>query len=224
MLLIREKSDLKPEIEMSQNFTSYELRYWAKRGITHDDLIRKDVYRLESLKWNANSRPIKSSPKEPKFVYRYGDESWKIYSPLSKNKRFKWQSYNLKGVIEGWRSLPDKGKVLIISSSLKDGMVIENITNIPTISPTGEHAWKYIMAKKKKISKRFKRIIVLYDADDAGFNASKKLALLCGWEYRDLRGKLTSKKKQYKDFDEMKVDGVSDKKMRKLVKKLINKE
>jgi hypothetical protein len=92
--------------------------------------------------------------------------SFKIYRPLSKSREDKWRSNCTKYDIQGWEQLPDEGDLLIITKSLKDIMVLRRF-NVFSIAPHSEVSLlpESVLNEAKN---RFKRILVLYDNDDAG--------------------------------------------------------
>lgn len=68
------------------------------------------------------------------------------------------------------------------------------------INPRGEKDRADIIDKKDQISSMAKRVICLYDADDAGYEGSKIMSELTLFEYIDVRGKLLGQK----DFADIK--------------------
>jgi hypothetical protein len=90
----------------------------------------------------------------------------KIYQPFSS---FKWVSNGGK-IVQGEGMLPKKGDLLIITSSLKDVMVLFELGYV-AVAPTSEMSFvpeEYL----KKQNARFQRIIAFMDSDDAGYQAN----------------------------------------------------
>jgi len=103
--------------------------------------------------------------------FREDGSLYKIYLPHNPNKKFiKVQNY-----IQGMDQLNYDKEYLIITSSLKDLMAFVKLgyRNAEAIAPDSENtmiAEQYIKSLKKKYSK----LCVLFDNDDAGINAAIK--------------------------------------------------
>lgn len=196
----RTKTKSKPTIQYDSNYTESELNYWSKRLQSKEDLIREEIYGLRALSW-GNSHPISSTSDRPKFVYKFGEDSWKVYNPLvsKEEKRYKWQSHNIANVIEGYAQLPKDGKELIITASRKDGLCLNKLTGVACCNGSSESSWRVFVEKKEELKERFKNISILYDDDKAGITASKKLSLLTGFKYLSSKDSFL----YCKDIDEM---------------------
>jgi len=121
----------------------------------------------------------------PCFAYRFennGLYSYKIYWPLSKDKKFKWLfSGGTKNDIEGFSQLPLHGENLVLTKSLKD-CICYNLIGIPAISLQGE-ANNLEQDLVEKLLKRFSNIIVNYDNDLEGVKGSERLNRQYGFKY-----------------------------------------
>jgi hypothetical protein len=178
---------------IERNFEEHDIEYWKQFGITK--------------KWLnlANVKPIKyySIYNEwyaaEKYAYAYLENkddiiTYKIYQPKSKHN--KWKSNNDKSVISLWTKMPEKGKLLVISSSLKDALCIYANTKIPSIALQSEGT----MMKPQIIEElkgRFENIVILLDNDKAGIAYSQKLAQKTGF-----LNVILPKSKYYKDVAE----------------------
>lgn len=91
-----------------------------------------------------------------------GEWTYKIYRPY--NEYHKWLSNNNNSVIELFDSLPESGDALCITSSRKDALCVWSVTGIPSIAPQGESV-KIKPKVLKDLSKRFKKIYLLFDND-----------------------------------------------------------
>ena len=105
------------------------------------------------------------------YLYGYFKEDgtlYKIYQPKTLDKKF----IKVSNYIQGWEQLKDH-KNLIITSSLKDVMSIKSLKlSIDVIAPDSENT----MLKEdfmNELKKRFKKIILLFDFDEAGIKAMK---------------------------------------------------
>tara|TARA_R110000751_G_scaffold137248_3_gene240633 strand:- start:3319 stop:4335 length:1017 start_codon:yes stop_codon:yes gene_type:complete len=102
-----------------------------------------------------------------------GREQWKIYQPYDRDGG-KWMS-NVPGTcLQGFDQLPISDDVLIITKSLKDVMVIDEL-NLSAIAPHGEN---FAIADELmvELKLRFDEVVILYDNDEAGIIAANKLA------------------------------------------------
>jgi len=94
------------------------------------------------------------------YRYRF-DCGYKIYRPLEKD--FKWSSNVGSQCLQGYGQLPERGKVVFITSSLKDVMCLASI-GYPSFALQSE----MLMPEEETISQtqtRFEEVIVLYDND-----------------------------------------------------------
>lgn len=182
-----------------QEFTNSELLYWDGRPlyISKSHLICRRLYALRGIDWGEGVT-FPSTDKDPAFIYDLSEKgdmsSWKAYRPLTKDKRFKWKSWNLNIIpFEGYHLLPGYGESLILTSSGKDGMVAENL-GFTCGNPTGESAFRSILPYQRELNRRFKNIYICFDGDSAGIKGAKNLAALTGWkiifiEYPKFTGK-----------------------------------
>lgn len=101
----------------------------------------------------------------------------KIYQPNSWNK---WYSNGGK-IVQGEGMLPKQGDLLIITSSLKDVMALYEM-GYTAIAPTSEMSFVPDIYFEKQ-NKRFKRIILFMDSDEAGMDANQRLSKKWNLEY-----------------------------------------
>ena len=136
------------------------------------------------------------NPMDANKVYNH----FKIYKPLA-DKYTKWRNNLTELDIQGFKQLPKTGDILIITKSMKDVMCLYEM-GIPAISPSSEST--FIPNKiLEQLKKRFKRIIILFDRDEAGVKYLRKISLKTG-----LEGMLVHKKFKAKDIsDAIKANG-----------------
>lgn len=167
---ITDKEPSKIRIEI-QNFSEDELKWWNGYGITIDLLKKYNVYSCKYVFLN-NNIVAQSSKNCPIYGYYGGKvrennetrELWRCYFPKRKSYRFltSWPAKK----IQGFDQLPKKGKVCIVTKSMKDCLALAAY-NIPACAPNSEHL--FISDKVlEDLKKRFKYIIVLYDQDRTG--------------------------------------------------------
>lgn len=188
-----------------KDFEQFELDYWNRFSITKAELLIEDIQPISSMSWGGEggSAHVRSTPDSPAFVYWWNRNpaAWKMYRPMEvKKNRFRQE--NVDGVIEGWNSMINahnlsarkKFEILFILSSTKDRLVVKHAYNNPTvyngINPRGERDRQDIIAQKDYLLSIADRVIILYDADDAGWTGTQVLMDLTGFEGFDVRGHL----------------------------------
>lgn len=172
----------KPRISIiPRNWSIYDHDYWVKKYDISFKLL--DEYNVIPLQYcylhkGENTIVFKFDKTNPMYAYKFVNEdgtySYKIYWPLSKNKKFKWLfSGGVKENIEGFDQLPLFDDRLIITKSLKDVICFKMI-GYNAISLQGESN-KLEKEFLYKISKRFDDIIIFYDNDEKGFESAKSI-------------------------------------------------
>lgn len=169
---IKDKEISKIQIEV-QEFTDGELKWWGKYGISKDILKRFNVYSCKHVFLN-DQLFAESQQHCPIFGYygkKYqGLELWRCYFPKRTSFRFitNWPSKK----IQGYDQLPKKGKLLVITKSMKDSMCLYSC-GITACAPNSENL--FISDKVLgDLKSRFKNIVVLYDNDRPGlYNMAK---------------------------------------------------
>ena len=169
---IKDKEISKIQIEV-QEFTDSELKWWGRYGISKDILKRFDVYSCKYVFLN-DQLFAESQQHCPIFGYygkKYqGLELWRCYFPKRTSFRFitNWPSKK----IQGYDQLPKKGKLLVITKSMKDSMCLYSC-GITACAPNSENL--FIPDKVlEDLKNRFENIVVLYDNDRPGlYNMAK---------------------------------------------------
>ena len=169
---IKDKEISKIQIEV-QEFTDSELKWWGKYGISKDILRRFDVYSCKHVFLNDQlfAKSQQHCPIFGYYVKKYqGLELWRCYFPKRTSFRFitNWPSKK----IQGYDQLPKKGKLLVITKSMKDSMCLYSC-GITACAPNSENL--FIPDKVlEDLKNRFKNIVVLYDNDRPGlYNMAK---------------------------------------------------
>lgn len=181
-----------------QDFTEADKQYWSQFNI---DLKTLKKYDVNSIKYYLCNGVVKGiyKPENPMYAYKVYN-NFKIYRPLA-DKYHKWRNNLTEYDIQGYKQLPEKGDVLIITKSLKDVMCLYKM-DIPAISPASESTFIPNIALEE-LKKRFKRIIILFDRDKAGCKYLRKIS-----QKTDLEPMLIHKKFKAKDIsDAIKLNG-----------------
>jgi len=130
--------------------------FWSKYLISKEILLTFGVEPITHYWINGNRFTCKSIT----YVYRFGNK-FKIYAPYEEEN--KWASNTNKEIIQGYKQLPVKGNLCIITSSLKDVMCLFAM-GIPAIALQSEMQ----MPKEetiKELKERFKKVALFYDND-----------------------------------------------------------
>ena len=176
------KKDKKTTIQIeAKSFTNEELRWWEQFGITKNTLIKYRVYSCKTVFLNGNIESV-YDPKCPSYGYYFGNsedgrELWKIYYPFRKTFRF---IGNIKTTtIQGYQQLPKKSKLLVITKSLKDVMLLFTL-GIAAIAPQSET--QFISDDVLNTLKtRFKYIVLVFDNDQTGIEFTNKIKRKYNW-------------------------------------------
>jgi hypothetical protein len=149
--------------------------YWGKYGFKRAVLSFFNIFPISHL-W-VNGKYIVIKEKEPSYAYVLEEGEYKILSPYS---MFKWIT-NGKGSIQGLKQIPSEGDLLIITSSLKDAMLLW-ILGCPAIAPASENTAINI-EQVEELKKRFTNIVVFFDNDEAGIRAAEAYKETYGLPY-----------------------------------------
>lgn len=155
-----------------RKWLKHDIDYWNSFGISLQTLELFNVYPIDYF-W-VNDNRIKADKYSYTYNYYWENSIYrrKIYQPFSID--LKWISNGGK-VVQGEGVLPKKGKLLIITKSLKDVMSLYEIDYI-AIAPTTEKTLPNIEYINKQ-KERFKRIVLFLDNDETGIEMSKKHSL-----------------------------------------------
>jgi 5S rRNA maturation endonuclease (ribonuclease M5) len=172
--------DFKPAPKWKIDFIKYKTwsvsdrKYWLNYRIGKTMLETYNVKPIDyftiSIEENGEFRSLRVGAG---LCYGYLDkqgEVYKIYQPRSKSHKF----HKVKDYIQGIDQLKYNQPYLIICSSLKDAMCLKGMGyNIEVIAPDSENTIikPHIISLLKK---KYKKIITLFDNDQAGKQAIKR--------------------------------------------------
>ncbi|MDR1632946.1 MAG: toprim domain-containing protein [Dysgonamonadaceae bacterium] len=166
---------IKPYSIIEQSFSAKETEFWKQYGITPEILKAYKVFSLREFKSeNSEGKPFTFTALDNEPVFGYiGKRHVKIYRPFSEI-RFLYGGLLPDNYCFGLEQLPAKGDTLFITGCEKDvlSLVSHGFHAICFNSETSNIPQHII----KKLSYRFKHIILLYDADKTGLDASLKHA------------------------------------------------
>ncbi|MEI7582729.1 toprim domain-containing protein [Runella sp.] len=154
----------------TQVFSSAEIAYWLPYGISKDVLKVFDVISIQQISTQTKEgKPytLSSSTIEPLFGY-WNHQFVKVYRPLSK-QRFLYIGQKADEYVFGLAQLPARGDVLFLTGGEKDVMSLyaHGFHAICFNSETSHIPPDLI----RKLSFRFRHIVLLYDMDKAGKEA-----------------------------------------------------
>lgn len=164
------------------NVGEMDYSYWNSYRIPEEVVDRytflaRTVYRNESY-WG------RSTAGNPIFIYPFTSGRMKIYRPKSPDSTKKWAGNSTAEDVGGLAQLPKKGRLLIITSSIKDVMVLKQ-HGFPAICFNGEgygcdpssSSFDVVKSTIKGLKRRFEKIVLLLDSDEVGKANSAKFSL-----------------------------------------------
>lgn len=200
---------------------SSHLDYFNRYHITRETLLKYNVYPAKTIYMNEEAI-AKGTKTNPIFCYLFPSGNIKTYRPLTKDKSKKWAGNSNAKDIAGLKQLPKKGKILFVTSSLKDVMTLHTLGynaiafNGEGYGISGDSA--VIMEETlSKLEKRFEYIIFYMDNDAPGINFGTKLHLKYNKKF--IYNPAT-KEKDLSDF--VHKEGIF--KAKRLIKKLLSKQ
>lgn len=180
-----------------KDFTESELKWWESFGITKDILKKYKIYSVKTVFLNGviNAQSTQHSPIYGYYFGKKGEvEQWRIYFP--KRKEFRFLGNVSTKTIQGFKQLPETGKLLVITKSMKDVCLLSSF-GIPAIAPNSET--QFISEKVlEELKIRFKHIALLYDSDLTGVKFMNKIRK----QYPELIVCMIPRKYQTKDISD----------------------
>lgn len=153
--------------------------YFNKLGIKDSTLKRYGVYSARAVYLNEELT-WKATAKNPIFIYQYPSGRFKAYRPLEKEREKKWISNSTIHDVQGYLQLPTTGKIAIITSSMKDVMLLKELgfaaiafssEGIPT---KGENK-KFVEEVIEQLKERFSLVLLFLDNDKPGIEYANKI-------------------------------------------------
>lgn len=165
-----------------REWRDYDIEYWASYGVPLEWLKYAEVYPIShKIVIKGNNKMIFGADK---YAYAYvehkeGETTMKIYQPYNKSG-FKWANKHDRSVISLWTKVPEYGDKICICSSLKDALCLWANTNIPSIAIQGE-GYSISNTAISELRRRYKKIYILLDNDEAGLQDAEKLSASTGF-------------------------------------------
>ncbi len=168
---LKEEENRFRKIQIKKTIWTTELiKYWNDYEISPlTFLAANDVFCAQYV-WLDGKLRYTYNKNDPAIAYYFGDGRYKIYFPFrTKGARFIGNS----NAIQGYNQLPPTGDLLILTKSMKDVLVLKKIGFAACALQSEQHHFE--QAAYDHLSKRFKRIVLLYDNDEAGRNGATKI-------------------------------------------------
>jgi len=157
-----------------RKWNSLDSSYWLSYRIGKKMLEEYNVKPVDYYNMIKDENGTISKLKiQGEYIYAYYDsdnDPYKIYQPFKKKHKF----HKLKSHIQGIDQLKYNQPYLVICSSLKDAMCLKGFGyNIEVIAPDSENTIikPYII---KNLQTKYKKVITVFDNDDAGHNAIER--------------------------------------------------
>lgn len=155
-------------------FTAKDGRFWEPYGITKENLIEDKVFSVNKFKIKGKKGEYFSRPNTNCYAFTdFKSRHKKLYLPYRKGKG-KFITNCTENDVGGLDALPDFGDHLLISKSYKDKRVLINEKDVLSIWFQNEGVipeYEILI----DLCRRFKKITVLFDNDEAGIIASRKV-------------------------------------------------
>ena len=181
---VKDEENRLRKIQIKKGIWTKEMAdWWNSYGIASSSFLAdNDVYCAQYI-WIDDKLRYTYSKHDPAIAYFFGQGRYKIYYPLrTKGARFIGNS----SAVQGYNQLPEKGDLLILTKSMKDVLVLKLLGfNACALQSEQHHLEKDFY---EHISKRFKKIVLLYDNDDAGRNGAEKICDKYNLTYIEIDG------------------------------------
>jgi 5S rRNA maturation endonuclease (ribonuclease M5) len=166
----KEQSKYKVDKYTFRQWTTQDQYFWTQFNIGSRIL---EEYCVRPLAYYTMVKDDKELVISGNYIYGYftkGGELYKIYQPKTFDKKF----LKIKDYLQGEQHLEDNDYLMILSS-LKDMMSLRSLklSNINIVAPDSENS----MIKKdtmEEFIKEYKKVIVMFDNDEAGIKAMEK--------------------------------------------------
>ena len=161
-------------IVKTRKWNEDDAKYWLSFNIGSSILEKfnvrpLDYYTMERFKNNVKEE-LKFDRKNTYGYFNKSDELIKIYQPFNSKYKF----FNVQDYMQGFDQLSYSEDFLVICSSLKDAMCLNSFDfKLDVLAPASENAAikPYVINNLKT---KYKKIITLFDNDEAGQKAIEK--------------------------------------------------
>jgi len=169
------------EITFIPTKVARHIPYFAKFNISEATLKKYNVFDA-SVAFVDGKLVWRGSDVNPIVAYII-DTKIKLYRPFEKDRQKKWMTNCKIQNVQGYNQLKRRGKVLIMTSSLKDVMVLHEmgfsaiaLSSEVVSTKKGSPSYTFIKSLIEALRHRFDHILLFLDSDTAGITAAKKMS------------------------------------------------
>ncbi len=162
----------------TKKMTKADIGYWGQYKLNSAELQADGVYSVKE--WFLNRKKQQMAPNELCYAYHYEGKGFKIYMPERSREEGRWKSSISCSLVEGLEKLNGDPRVLITKSK-KDKLTLQKIIPYPVINTQNEGISAYSEEFRELLKGR--KVIINYDADEAGVKNCKKICDLWNYNY-----------------------------------------
>jgi hypothetical protein len=149
-------------------YTTEDVKYWAKRSITLDELRDAEQPCISIHRYWLNGFPVHPQSYPCYALAVRNSSNYKIYCPNNqKDRRFPVSSTTKEDV---WSWISDS-TTAVLTKSYKDGLLAHKLSKLDTYAFQNEG----VIPSDLSFLEKYTRTILVYDNDEAGYNAATKL-------------------------------------------------
>ena len=188
-------------IPIKRDYNVSDKLYWKRYGVSIDELIEDDVFPVKAVNLYSKSSWKRMNYMSDSYCITVASDMFKIYRPHETGKS-KWLSNVSKHTIGSMNSLSHLSDIVIITKSYKDCRVIRNLGyecvwfQSESVLPD--------QAILMTVFQYYRRVIVLFDNDDAGLAGAINLVEYLNSIFQDkVITSIASPQSHIKDVSEM---------------------
>lgn len=179
-VMVYKRTNSRIEVKV-RPWTTHDIQYWQSYGCDIRLLQKAEVYPIShKIIYKGDQKHTFAAP-QLSYVFierKEGRITKKIYTPFA--SKYKWVTDNDSSVIGLWDKVPKTGDTICICSSLKDAVCLWGNSGIPCIYIQGE-AFRMSDTAVKELKRRFKKVLICLDNDNAGIQDAIKLQQQTGF-------------------------------------------
>lgn len=165
-------------------WTDTDFEYWESYGVDRMTLISEKVVPISH--YFIGERMYVADKLAYAFIEHVdGKAYYKVYQPMNTCGN-KWRNNYPPGTFSLYSSLPETHYLCCVCSSLKDALCLRSQTGVPAIAPQGE-GYDIPDDVVEDLNRRFGRVVLFYDNDEAGVEYMRKQSERTGWDYMVLK-------------------------------------
>ena len=188
-------------IPIKRDYNVSDKLYWKRYGISIDNLTEDDVFPVKAVNLYSKSSWKRMNYMSDSYCITVASDMFKIYRPHETGKS-KWLSNVSKHTVGSMNSLSHLSDIVIITKSYKDCRVIRNLGyECVWFQSEGVLPDQAILMT---VFQYYRRVIVLFDNDDAGLAGAINLVEYLNSIFQDkVITSIASPQSHIKDISEM---------------------